>query len=103
MKDKNIEIDKYFSETAATVIYIAGCICGIYVAYISYSENLSMFERIANGVLYPISYGFGFGFIYFILCFILACVVKDRLKQNTIILITTIIAVAAGLFVSLLR
>lgn len=102
MKDE-ISIKEYFSDTAATVIYLAGCICGIYVAYTSYSENLSLFERIANGVLYPISYGFGFVFIYGILCFFLACVVRNRLKQNTIILITTIIAAAAGLFVSLLR
>lgn len=98
-----ISIEKYFSDTAAIVIYLAGCICGIYVAYTSYSENLSLFERIANGVGYPISYGLAFVVIYFILSFSLACVVRDRLKQNTIILITTIIAVAAGLFVSLLR
>lgn len=102
MKDE-ISIEKYFSDTAATVIYLAGCICGIYVAYTSYSENLSLFERIANGVLYPVSYGLGFVFIYGILCFFLACVVRNRLKQKTLDLIITIIGVAAGLFFSFVR
>ena len=102
MKDE-ISIKEYFSDTAATVIYLAGCICGIYVAYTSYSENLSLFERIANGVLYPISYGLGFVLIYGILCFFLACVVRNRLKPKTLDLIITIIGVAAGLFFSFVR
>ena len=102
MKDE-ISIEKYFSDTAATVIYLAGCICGVYVAYTSYSENLSLFERIADGVVYPISYGFAFVVIYFILSFFLACVVRERLKNKTIDLIITIIAIIAGLFVLFVR
>ena len=102
MKDE-ILIEKYFSDTAATVLYLAGCICGVYVAYTSYSENLSLFERIADGVVYPISYGLAFVVIYFILSFFLACVVRERLKNKTIDLIITIIAIIAGLFVLFVR
>ena len=102
MKDKSI-LEKYFSYIAATIIYFAGCLCGIYVAYIQYSQNLSLFEKIVNGILYPISYGGSFVIIYFFLSIVLSYIIENHFSNKTVVIIVTFIAIAAGLFVSLVR
>lgn len=102
MKDKGFW-GKYFSYMAATVIYLVGCICGVYVAYIQYSQNLSLFERIANGIGYPISYGGSFVIIYFFLSIVLSYIIENHFSNKTVVIIVTFIAIAAGLSVSLLR
>ena len=102
MKDKNI-LEKYFSYIAATIIYFVGCLCGIYVAYIQYSQNLSLFEKIVNGILYPISYGGSFVIFYFFLSFIMSYIIENHFSNKAVVIIVTIFAIAAGLFVSLVR
>lgn len=102
MNDKNI-LKEYFSSKAAIILYFVGCICGVYVAYISFTPTLSTFERIANGIGYPISYGALFVVIYFILSFFLSYLLENYFTEKILVIIITIVACAAGLVFTMMR
>lgn len=102
MEDRNI-LKEYFSSKAAIILYFVGCICGVYVAYISFTPTLSTFERIANGIVYPISYGAFFVLIYFFSSIFLAYLIENCISEKALIIIITIVACAAGLVFTMMR
>lgn len=94
-----MDIEKWCPKNVLTVIFTVGCIIGIYLAFKTLTtSSMSLFERVAEGVMLPLSSGFVLCCVYSVAAFFVSYIVENHMKQKTFFALVVIACIAIGLF-----